>query len=141
MNLWKSITILLILLTSSASKSHAHGQLSQYLLPFYENASNFTLIPAYTGTFISAVPGLIIGGGGYVIGYTAGLPFDKEEDFSEAAFILSAGGITMLGGTVAGFPFFVLEKTFYDFPRYLLEPDEPDLFTPPSATLPRAFSD
>lgn len=47
--------------------------------------------------------------------YTAG--------FADNAFDYPAIGIIYLGGAVAGAPFFILEKVFYDFPRYLLEFD------------------
>lgn len=54
----------------------------------------------------------------------AGLPFDREEEFAENSFLYPFAGVTMLGGTVAGAPFYLLEKVFYDFPRYVIESDE-----------------
>lgn len=123
MKLWPSVIFFLLLLVVPVPKAHAHGP-AMFLPPFYERESDFTVIPAYTGVIVSAVPGAVIGGGGYVIGYAAGLPFGREEEFAENSFLYPFAGIIMLGGTVVGAPFFILEKVFYDLPCYLLESDE-----------------
>ncbi|MCI5210241.1 MAG: hypothetical protein D3910_15935 [Candidatus Electrothrix sp. ATG2] len=125
MNMWKSIILSLLLLFGLVSEACAHDPSGiSYLIPFYDEASAFTIVPAYTGAIVSIVPGAIVGGGGYLIGYTVGLPFGKEKEFANNAFEYPAMGIVHLGGAVAGAPFFILEKVFYDFPRYLLESDQ-----------------
>jgi hypothetical protein len=120
MNFRKFFIIFLLLYACSVPETHAHN----FIPSFYEGESDFTLIPAMIGMSVSAVPGFVIGSGGYIVGYAAGLPFDKEEDFSNITFLVPFAGITYLGSTVVGLPFFILEKTFYDFPRYLFESDK-----------------
>lgn len=123
MKLLKCVILLLLLHVVSAPKAHAHGP-DILLPPLYKGESNFTLIPAYTGMAVSAVPGAVLGTGGYIIGYAAGLPFGREKEFADNAFSYPMIGITMLGSAVAGAPFYLLEKVFYDFPCSLLESDK-----------------
>lgn len=109
------------------SRAHDTGGLfAEMFSPgLYEDESAFTLIPARIGSITFALPAYIIGGTVYLAGYTLGLPFDKEDEFS-AVGVYTGLGILRLGGYAAGAPFYAIEKTFYDIPLSRLRKKETD---------------
>ena len=117
----------IIILFSTESAAHDTGGLfaEMFTPSLYEDQSAFTLIPATVGEITLSIPAFLIGGTVYLAGYTIGLPFDKEDEFS-ALGIYTGFGVFRLGGYTAGAPFYAIEKTFYDIPVLIYSRDEED---------------
>ncbi len=92
----------------------------------YRNETLFTKIPATLGDVIVGLPASIVGG---VIGIPIGIVM-MPQHATNILFYPYIGGVIVGmfgragGAAVLGFPFFVLQKTFYDFPKFLFKKDE-----------------
>ena len=112
-----SSLLVCLLATSQRAEAHDLGGADLLLVsPLYWQESNFTRTPSRLGGSLALVPACAGAGAGALVGYTIGLPFGQQEKtaFVPAALI----GLATLGtaNTVAGAPFYVVEKVFFDLP-------------------------
>ncbi|WPD21756.1 MAG: hypothetical protein SD837_16295 [Candidatus Electrothrix scaldis] len=126
MKLWKILVISLLLVLGITSETMAHAPLGEEMMvfPLYQRSSDFTRGPAQLGAWIGAVPGVVVGGAGYFVGYGVGLPFGKENQFALATALVPALSCTWLGSAIAGAPFFVVELVLIDLPNSLFKLEE-----------------
>lgn len=108
----------------SSSADDIFGIYYEEVVPeLYRNESELTTIPAFIGGSAFAIPATIATGSLGLIGYGIGLPFGLESDFAQitGAFTWYTTGYipTKAGSFIAGAPFYILEKAFYDVPNAL----------------------
>ena len=110
----------LLVIGSLSPSAYAHSgalPLDTIMLPpMYRGESAFTQIPATVGGLATTLPALAIGGTSYFVGSIIGASFNREKKIATMSAIYSGIGTIWLGSTVAGAPFYIVEKTFYDLP-------------------------
>jgi hypothetical protein len=122
---WISSIFLLLFATPAGSdeSSSSSANLSPiFSSTVYVDETIFVKIPAEIGD----MTGTVVGGvAGVVIGIPLGVVFSPVTGGTSIYYfpILGGYGLGTAGGkagaAIVGFPFYVLQKTFYDFPKWL----------------------
>lgn len=86
----------------------------------FKNSGLFTRIPAYTGRYLLLGPGCIV--------YFPFVPFAIRSlnigEISKTSYKTSDISFGYLGEIALGFPFFLIETLFYDFPCFMFSKPE-----------------
>ncbi len=122
--MFKTICISMFLFVISLLPLSASA--GEWLEDAYKDETLFVRAPASIGGVIGGAAGIVVGiPAGIVIGIVVVLPVDGPlQGFVLAPIFASAGGGIIgkkIGATVVGAPFYILQKTFYDFPRSLMK--------------------
>jgi len=123
MKLWMIVIVSLLLISGVVSEAAANdlGGDELIVFPLYQSSSEFTRLPAQLGAWIGAVPGVVVGGAGYIVGYGVGIPFGKENQFAINTALVPALSCTWLGSAITGAPFFIVELVLVDLPQSLFQ--------------------